>query len=494
MPGSLMARTDSILDVDKYVPEAGMLSHAAIEDIDISKSGSALHLQIDRLIEAIDAALSAQVNAILHHHRFQRMEAGWRLLHKLVTQPKYGGTSLVRIMSVSWQTLVRDIERAADFDQSKLFNYIYSEEFDMPGGRPFGLLIGDYEVSSGINPDTGTDDVAALEGIASVAAAAFTPFICSASPALLDVKKFAELDREIDMSYLKQLEGNAKWARLRRAPDARFIGITCPRVLARAPHRANDIHRHDGFCFRETVSPDGSTLVWGSAAYAMAMVVLREFQTSGWFADIRGVRRLDEAGGLVDMFDSIAFKTDAHGFASQPPVEIRLAPMQEQMLSHFGLIPLMPLPYSIDLVFNTNQSLHLPELYGSEIANHNARISAMLQYVLCASRFAHYLKLIMREHVGQVSNVDSLRKMLNEWLGQYCIGNDDAGSEMKAKFPLRSANVDVKEIIGRPGVFSCIMQLQPHFQLDDVKASFQLLADMNDKNSAARGTDGNAGT
>ena len=285
-----------------------------------------------------------------------------------------GKPAIIRVMSVAWPVLVRDIERAADFDQSKLFNYIYSEEFDMPGGRPFGLLVGDYEVSSGINPETGTDDASALEGIAAVAAAAFTPFVCSASPALLDVKNFAELDREIDMSYLKQLESNVKWTRLRRAQDARFIGITCPRVLVRAPYKTNDIHRHDGFCFRESVNPDGSTLLWGSSAYAMAMVVLREYLVSGWFADISGVRYLDEAGGLVDMFPPVAFSTDAHGFAAQPPVEIRLAPLQEQMLSHYGLIPLMPLPYSTDLVFNTNQSLHTPEHYGSEIANLNARI------------------------------------------------------------------------------------------------------------------------
>ena len=247
-----MARTDSILDVDKYVPEPGLLSHATLDVLDPPAPEALLHVQIDRLIEAIDAALCLQVNAILHHSRFQKLEASWRLLHKLVMQPRYGETSIIRVMSVSWPILVRDIERAADFDQSKLFNYIYSEEFDMPGGRPFGLLIGDYEVSSGINPDTGTDDAAALEGIASVAAAAFTPFVCSASPALLDVKNFAELDREIDMSYLKQLEANVKWTRLRRAQDSRFIGITCPRVLVRAPYRENDISRRDGFCFLRT--------------------------------------------------------------------------------------------------------------------------------------------------------------------------------------------------------------------------------------------------
>lgn len=484
-----MQAAKSLLEVSKYVLEredawhegAGILAEARAV-----KADDSVLIEIDRLIEAIDNVLSHQVSKIIHHRRFQRLEASWRQLHMLVLQPRYGSASFTRIMSASWKELAKDIERAADFDQSKLFNHIYSEEFDMPGGQPFGLLIGDYEVSSGINEEFGTDDTAALEGIASVAAAAFSPFICSAAPALLDVKKFAELDREIDMSYLKDLESNTKWKRLRRAPDTRFVGVTCPRVLVRTPYKPNDIRRYDGFCFRETIEPDGSGLLWGSSAYAFGFVVLREYMTSGWFADIRGVRYMDEGGGLVDMFPTLAFDTDKHDIASQPPVEIRLAPPQEQMLSEFGLIPLMAMPYSTNLVFNTNQSLHVPELRNSDIAKLNARISAMLQYVLCASRFAHYLKLIMREHVGQVATVDSLQQMLNDWLAQYCLGNDDAASEMKARFPLRSAFVQVNEIVGKPGAYSCMLQLQPHFQLDDVKASFQLIADMNPKENLSR--------
>jgi type VI secretion system protein ImpD len=477
-----MVTTDSLLELDKFVAETILVSASPLAKArPSSRSAADLFSQIDRLIEAIDRTLSDQVNAIIHHPRFQKLEASWRQLQMLTAMPAPHSKIVVRIMSVSWPELVRDIERAAEFDQSKLFHFVYSAEFDMPGGQPFGLLIGDYAVSSGINPEFGTDDPSALEGIASVCAAAFSPFICSAAPSLLDVTRFAELDREIDMTYLKALENNVKWTRLRKAQDTRFVGITCPRVVVRSPYKSNDIARLDGFCFRENIEPDASTILWGSSAYAFAMVVLREYMISGWFADIRGVRYLDEAGGLVDMFPTIEFPTDKHQIAAQPPVEIRFAPNQEQMLSQFGIIPLMPLPYSIDLVFNTNQSLHAPERRSTEIANLNARIAAMLQYVLCACRFAHYLKLIMREHVGQVATVDSLSKMLNTWLGQYCIGNDDADSEMKAKFPLRSAFVDVKDIPGRPGIYSCVMQLQPHFQLDDVKASFQLLADMNDK-------------
>jgi type VI secretion system protein ImpD len=484
-----MKAANSLLDVDKYVLEredawherSGILVRARAQ-----KSDGELLIQIDRLIEAIDGLLSRQVSQIIHHRRFLRLEASWRQLHMLVCQPRYGGVSIVRVMSANWAELAKDIERAADFDQSKLFNHIYSEEFDMPGGQPFGLLIGDYEISSGINAEFGTDDTAALEGIASVAASSFSPFICSAAPALLDVKKFAELDREIDMAYLKELEGNVKWRRLRKAADTRFVGVTCPRVLVRPPYKSNDIRRLDGFRFHETVEPDGSSLLWGSSAYAFGMIVLREYMISGWFADLRGIRYADDGGGLVDMFPTIAFDTDAHGIASQPPVEIRFAPTQEQMLSDFGLIPLMALPYSADMVFNTNQSLHLPESYNSDIAKLNSRIAAMLQYVLCASRFAHYLKLIMREHVGEVATVKSLQTMLNDWLGQYCLGNDDAETEMKARFPLRSAYVEVKEIVGKPGAYSCMLQLQPHFQLEDVKASFQLLADMNPKTNLTR--------
>lgn len=472
-----------VLDVAKYVttPQAKHAASALTPDeADVSSvlpfDGVA---RIERLIAAIDETLSRQVSVIIQHPSYRKLEASWRQLRLLVGIPRSSDAIVVRVLPVSWKELARDAERAAEFDQSTLFNFVYSQEFDMPGGQPFGLLIGDYEISAGINPDSGTDDVNALESIASVAAAAFAPMILGAAPELLDVEKFAELDRELDMAYLKSLDTNVRWKRLRSSVDTRFLGVTCPRVLVRAPYKSNDISRYDGFCFREDVAPDGSSLVWGNAAYAMAMVVMREFITSGWFADIRGTRYADDAGGLVDMYPTIAFKTDKHGFASQPPIEIRLTPGQEQMLSEFGLIPLMPLPYSTDMVFNTNQSLHSPVRYDNDIATQNARISAMLQYVLCACRFAHYLKLIMREHVGEISTVESLRTMLNQWLAEYCIGNEDADSFTKARFPLRSAHVDVKEIPGKPGVYACVMQLQPHFQLDDVTASFQLLADMN---------------
>ena len=442
---------------------------------------------IDRLIARIDRVLTRQVDAIIHHPRFRRLEASWRQLHRLARERR-GADVVVRVLPVSWRELERDARRAAEFDQTRLFALIYSGEFDMPGGQPFGLLIGDYEVTAGTHPDHRTDDVDVLEAVAAVAAASFAPFVCAAAPPLLDVERFAELDRELDMAYLREMEGNARWARLRRQPDARFLGVVVPRVLVRAPYRAADPRRFDGFGYRESVAPDGSTLVWGCAAYSFAEVVLREYAASGWFADLRGAREEDRGGGLVPRGPTVAFDTDRGEIAAQPPVEIRFTPTQERMIAEFGLIPLMPLPFGRDLVFNTNQSLHAPQRYDNEAASQNARIAAMLQYVLCASRFAHYLKLIMRENVGSVTTVDQLRGLLNDWLGRYTIGNDDADAATKARFPLRSARVVIAEVPGRPGAFSCVVQLQPHYQLDDVSASFQLLADMNARGSEGGGT------
>lgn len=442
---------------------------------------SATRLQIDRLIDAIDQTLTLQVNRIIHHADFQQLEALWRNLLQLIQLPTGTSPVQIRVFSAKWKEIARDIERAADFDQSRLFELIYSQEFDMPGGQPYGLLIGDYTIAAGINPATGTDDMAIIEDISSVAAAAFSPFICAAGPSLLDLETFADLDRLPDLSFLLKPQRSARWNRLRQASDTRFLGLTLPRILVRPPYRNNDITRRDGFVFREETDPDGSSLLWGNSAFAFALLVLREYASSGWFADLRGVREDEHNGGLVDSLSYVSFHTDKHAFASQPPVEQRLNAEQEQTLSEAGFVPLSTVPYTPHLVFNSNQSVHKAARYDSEIANRNARIASMLQYVLCACRFAHYLKMIMRENVGQIATSDSLRDTLESWLFTYCIGNDDADSSVKARHPLRSASVDVREIPGRPGVYGCVMRLQPHFQLDDVTASFQLLADMNSK-------------
>lgn len=444
-------------------------------------ANSDIRYQIDCLIDAIDDSLTKQVNLIIHNAEFQRLEAVWRNLLRLVWMPVSTSPVQIRIFSAKWKEIARDIERSADFDQSRLFELIYSQEFDMPGGQPYGLLIGDYTIADGINPATKTNDLSIIESVASIAAAAFSPFICAAHPSLFEMESYADLDRMPDLTFLLKPNRAPRWNRLRQAADTRFLGLALPRILVRSPYKSNDISRKDGFRFREEIDAKGDNLLWGNPAFAFAFVVLREYASSGWFADLRGVREDEQSGGLVDMLPHLAFSTDRHDFAAQPPVEQRLNPAQEQILSEAGFMPIATVPYTPNLVFNSNQSVHRTARYDSDIANRNARIASMLQYVLCACRFAHYLKMIMRENVGQIATSNSLRDTLEKWLSTYCIGNDDANATMKARHPLRSASVEVREIPGRPGVYGCIMRLQPHFQLDDVTASFQLLADMNSK-------------
>ena len=434
----------------------------------------------DALIASIDREIGKQVNAILHHPSFARLEAAWRGLRYLVDQSDEMDDVRVRVLSVSWRDLCRDLDRAAEFDQSHLFRLVYSEEFGTPGGLPFGLMVCDYAVTHTLGTRHTSDDVSALQSLAAVAAAAFCPFVLGAHPSLFGLDEFADLGSGADPETVFASPEHARWQRLRMLEDTRFLGVTMPRMLMRLPYRGGDRRRNDGFVYAEDVGPCSHGLLWGNAAFAFAAIVARQFSTRGWFADLRGVPQDAVGGGLVTGLPNFAFGTDAHGLAVQPPVEVRLTARQEQAVSEVGLIPLSAVPYAPALVFNDNASLHVPLRYDRQAATVNARISAMLQYVLCASRFAHVLLVLLRDRVGGFADAPAIEGSLNDWLRQYCLGNSDAPTAVKAAYPLRSGNVEVRETPGRPGVLGCTMHLQPHFQLDTVQTSFRLFTQVRD--------------
>lgn len=437
--------------------------------------------RIDRLVALIDARLSAQVDAILHHPRFQALEAAWRgvaLLLRTGDSVGAGGTAggvEVRLLDASWRELSRAMDRAAEFDQSHLFDLVYSQEFGTAGGTPFGLLVGAYEVSHAISREG--DPVGTLGALASVAAASFCPFVAGAAPALFEMDGFGELADMPDLARALQTDRLARWNRLRAREDARFLGLVAPRILLREPYRGPTRRRLDGFVFEESVDPRGRTLLWGTGAFAFAAVAIRQFEETGWFADIRGAPQDAEGGGLVPTLDPYDFGTDRHGLSAQPAVEARLSALQETQLASAGIVGLGTLFLSDRLVLNANPSLHRPPRYDRAEAEQSARLAAMLQYVLCASRFAHYLKVIMRDEVGSRSQGPALQRRLGEWLAGYCLGNEDASEALRARHPLRAASVAVREVPGRPGAYGCVVRLQPHFQLDDVSTSFQLVAE-----------------
>ena len=433
---------------------------------------------LGRAIAALDAAITGQVNAILHHPRFQRLESAWRGLHYLVQQAEGAENVKIRVLSVSWRDLSRDAERAIEFDQSQLFRKVYSEEFDTPGGEPFGVLLGDFDIRHRLTEEHPVDDLATLKAISGVAAAAFAPFVTAAHPALFGLNEFATLEQPLNLPRtFDQLE-YLKWQEFRTSEDSRFVGLVLPRVLMRLPYE-DDGTRADGFRFREEVTgPDREKYLWGSAAYAFGAVLIRAFAQSNWLADIRGVRRDEEGGGIVSGLPVHSFATDKRGVAAKSSTEVLISDRQESELSRLGFVPLCHCADTDYSAFYTNQSAQKPKSYDEPGATMNARISSMLQYTLCVSRFAHYLKAIARDKMGAFSDPEDCEDFLHRWLQKYVTPDSEASAEVKARFPLREARVEVSEQPGKPGSYRCTAHLWPHFELEELAATLKVTTEL----------------
>jgi type VI secretion system protein ImpD len=350
------------------------------------------------------------------------------------------------------------------------------------------VLLGDYEVRHRPGPGHPYRDLEALAKIAGVAAAAFAPFITGAHPSLFGLDSFNELERPIDLARVFDQLDYIEWRSLRQTEDARFLGVTLPRVLMRLPY-ADTPARAEGFHFREDVgAPDRGGYLWGNAAYAFVGVLIRCFAHSAWLADIRGVRQgVDdrgervclEEGGLVTGLPVHSFATDRTGLAAKFSTEIVITDTQEKDLGELGFIPLCHCLDTNHSAFYGNQSLQRPKGYDDPKATVNARLSAMLQYILCTSRFAHYLKVIGRDKVGSMLTPEECQEALQRWLRDYVTASDGAGPEVKARYPLREANVEVREQPGQPGSYQCVIHLRPHFQLDQMFTSVRLTTQLS---------------
>jgi type VI secretion system ImpC/EvpB family protein len=461
---------------------------AAARWVEASAGGGA-RLTLDRLrnllsadIARLDEVMGRQVNAILHHPQFQALEAAWRGVAYLVNQVESDSQRIkIKLLSVSWKEVSRDQERAIEFDQSQLFRKVYSAEFDMPGGEPFGVLVGNYEVRHRVTPDHPMDDVAVLSGLAQVAAAAFAPFIAGVHPALFGLDTFQRLELPHNVGRAFDQIEYLKWRNLRDAADSRFVGLTMPRVLMRLPYE-DDPGRVDNFRFREDVEgPDRSKYLWGSAAFAFAGVLIRSFRESSWFTDIRGVQRGTESGGLVTGLPVHSFCTDSRGVAQKSCTDLMVTDLQERQFSSLGFIPLCWCQDSEYAAFYGNPSVQRPKAYAQLEATMNARLSAMLQYMFCVSRFAHYLKVLARDKMGSFAGARELEDMLKAWVAGYVTNDPAASPAAKARYPLMDAKVEVGEIPGNPGAYHCAMHLLPHSQPDQLTAAIVLRTEVSNK-------------
>lgn len=432
---------------------------------------------LDRDIAALDQLISRQLDAILHHERLRRLEGSWRGLFWLVEGFVQDRLVKVRLLVMRWQELARDLERAAEFDQSQMFRMIYEEEFGMPGGEPFGMLAADYEIRPG--PATGhpVDDVAVLNQLAAVGAAAFCPIVLPASPALLGIDTFHAAGTTLSVSELLRAPERARWRSLAGREDTRFLALVLPRTLGRAAW-LDDGSRADGFRYREDAG-QAEQRVWTTAVYSLASVAARAFGLYRWPAEIRGAEPGWEAsGGVVETLPHERFRADPPGPPPRPPLELSLTDDQEREAADAGMVALCGLEALPEASFGAVPSLHRPPRMTSDIANANQRLSAQLNSVLCVSRFAHIVKLMGRDMVGGALSAPEVELRLQQWLNRHITGLAGSGGEAAARYPLSNASVEVRERPGRPGSYGCTIMLQPHYQLDEVGASFRLVTDL----------------
>lgn len=482
--GGVIATTSEMGLLDKIISEGNMVtepsqspyakkligqlaSQILDEGMKTSPDKGVVTLINERIAE-IDRLLTDQLNEILHTPEFQALEGSWRGLRDMVMGTETGTSLKLRLLNVSKKDLLKDLETAVDHDTSVLFKKIYEEEYGTFGGHPYSLLIGDYYF--GRHPR----DIALLERISRVAAAAHAPFIAAAAPGLFDFKSFTELGIPRDLSKTFESAELTTWRGFRETEDSRYVSLVLPRYAARLPYgeKTSPVEK---FGYEEDVDgTDHSKYLWANAAYQLGLRITEAYSKYGWTTAIRGV----EGGGKVEGMVAHAYKTDEGDVALKPPTEVTITDRREKELSDLGFIAIVNSKGSNTAAFFGGQTVNKAKLYDKDAANANASISARLPYVLAASRFAHYMKVIVRDKIGSFQTQGDLQSYLNNWVANYVLLNPTAPQALKAQYPLSEARVDVTEVPGKPGSYRAVAFLRPHFQLEELSASIRLVADL----------------
>ena len=423
-----------------------------------------------RSVEAIDELISKQLAAIVHHPDFQKLEGTWRGLNYLVHNSQTGTNLKVKVLNTTKRELFKDLDSAAEFDQSILFKKLYEDQFGLAGGEPYGALIGDYEFSN--HPE----DVDMLTKISGAAAAAF---LSSAGPAMFGLKSYTELAKPRDLAKIFESPDYTSWRSFRESDDSRFVTLTLPRVLARLPY-GKATKPVDEFDFEEgELDSKGrpramvhEDYCWMNAAYVLGVRLTNAFTSTGWCTAIRGA----ENGGKVESLPVHVFKSDDGDTDAKCPTEVPITDRREAELSNLGFLPLCHYKNQDYAVFFGAQTAQKPKVYDKPAATANASIAARLPYIMASSRIAHHLKIIARDRIGSFLEPTDCQDWLNNWISNYVCKDDKPSAEMKARYPLADANIEVKEIPGKPGSYNAVAHLRPWLQMEELTSSLRLVA------------------
>src|SRR3954469_24791198 len=446
------------------------LSQTKLISTDVVKS-------IEAIIAQLDKKLTEQINLILHHEDFQKLEGGWRGLHYLVNNTETDEMLKIRFIDISKADLSKTLKRfkGTAWDQSPLFKKVYEAEYGQFGGEPFGCLVGDYYF------DQTPQDVELLGEMSHIAAAAHAPFITGTSPTVMQMDSFQELANPRDLTKIFTTPEYAGWRSLRESEDARYLGLAMPRYLSRLPYGAKTSPVEEFDFEEDTGAADSNNYSWANAAYAMATNINRSFKLYGWCSRIRGI----EAGGAVEGLPTHAFPTDDGGVDMKCPTEIAISDRREAELAKNGFMPLVHRKNSDFAAFIGAQSLQKPAEYDDPDATANANLAARLPYLFATCRFAHYLKCIVRDKIGSFKEREDVQSWLSTWIMQYVVGDPQHSSEeTKARMPLAGAEVVVEEVEGNPGYYTSKFFLRPHYQLEGLTVSLRLTSKLPSNKTA----------
>jgi type VI secretion system protein ImpC len=463
-------------DEAKSAVEAAVqtLAQQALANVKLISSNTVA--SIESMIAALDRKMSEQINLILHHQDFQKLESAWRGLSYMVNNTETDETLKIRVMAISKQDLGKTLKRykGTAWDQSPLFKKLYEEEYGQFGGEPFGALVGDYHF------DHSPPDVELLGEMSKIAASAHAPFITGAAPTVMQMDSWGELANPRDLTKIFTTPEYAAWRSLRESDDARYLAMCMPRFLGRLPYGAKT-SPVDAFNSEEdTDGADHNKYAWCNAAYAMATNINRSFKEYGWCSRIRGV----ESGGAVENLPSHTFPTDDGGVDMKGPTEIAISDRREAELSKAGFLAMIHRKNSDFAAFIGAQSLQKPAEYEDPDATSNAALAARLPYLFACNRFAHYLKCMVRDKVGSFKTREAMERWLNDWIIQYVDGDPTNSSEQtKSERPLAAAEVVVEEVEGAPGYYQSKFFLKPHYQLEGLSVSLRLVSKLPSEKS-----------
>ena len=429
-------------------------------------------------IAKIDEVVSKQLAEIMHHERFQKLEGSWRGLHYLCKNSNTNDELKIKVLNCTKRELGQDFASASDFDQSETWRAVYEDEFGTPGGQPFGALVGDYEFEN--HPE----DISLLKGVSGVAAAAFAPFITAPSPKLFGLSGWEHLPKLTDLKTTFDSIEYAQWKSFRASEDARFVAMTMPRTLARFPYGRNT-QAVDAFDFEEVpLSETGDSLridhdkyCWMNSAYTHATKLTQAFDETRWCTRIRG----RHSGGAVEDLPTYPCLSPEGDTVLNCPTEVPIPDRRDNELSEVGFISLSYYKGTDYAVFFGGQTVQNPKKYDEHQATENAAISARLPYIMASSRIAHYLKCMVRDHIGSFKQGADLEKFLNKWIRQYVTSAPDPNEQTRAEFPLAEAKITVMPIAGKPGSYNAVAQLRPWLQLEELNASVRMVTRVEER-------------